>query len=449
MNKNLNPVKQGIFNQMTIVTKLLKVSACVPILIIAACSSDGNGGNKPVISNNINTNKQVGLLLPLTGRNGTLGNNMVQAAKLALNDPSAPKLDVFDTEQTGGAAEAARKAIAAGDGIILGPLTATNTTEVASVTTSQNIPVIAYTSDVSLAGSNVWAFGVTPEQQVLTMVRAAKNEGRTKFAALLPENPMGKAMGAALTKACSDLGLSQPLITYHTASKDDIIQQLKILSNYDTRLQAAQNNPGAQNTTKVTTDSAANNSDGNLLDELAPSEAKSTDTTKDTKNLTLGAPPFDALLLSDTGLQLQSVIDALSETQVSSTKVRIMGPGLWGAFASKLGKLQGAWYASPDPQKRKLFVQQYKVKYGVAPKPLADLAYDTAALANSLSKIGGYTNQNLTRTEGFDGVDGLFVLQPDGHVKRDLQIFQIQPSGGGRLISTPSVIKSTANSTNS
>lgn len=447
MNKNLNPVKQGIFNQMDIVSKLLKVSACVPILIIAACSSDGNGSNKPIVSNNENTNKQIGLLLPLSGRNGPLGTNMMQAAKLALSDSSAPKLDVFDTEQAGGAAEAARKAIAAGDGIILGPLTATNTTEVASVTSSQNVPVIAYTSDVSVVGPNVWAFGVTPEQQVLTMVRAAKNEGRTKFAALLPENPMGKAMGAALTKACADLGLVAPIITYHTTSKDDITQQLKTLSNYDARVQAAKSNPASQNVSKSSTDTA--NNDSNLLDELAPSEAKSADGTKAVQNLALGAPPFDALLLSDTGLQLQSVIDALGETQVSSDKVRIMGPGLWGAFASKLGKLQGAWYASPDPQKRKVFAQQYRVKYGVTPKPLADLTYDTAALANSLSKIGGYTTQNLTRADGFDGVDGLFVLQPDGHVKRDLQIFQIQPSGGGKIISTPSVIKPAVGSTNS
>ncbi|CAI3941608.1 MULTISPECIES: penicillin-binding protein activator [Commensalibacter] len=447
MNKSLNPVKQGIFNQMDIVSKLLKLSACVPILIIAACSSDGNGGNKPVISNSENTNKQIGLLLPLSGRNGPLGTNMMQAAKLALSDPTAPKLDVFDTEQAGGAAEAARKAIAAGDGIILGPLTATNTTEVASVTASQNVPVIAYTSDVSVAGPNVWAFGVTPEQQVLTMVRAAKNEGRTKFAALLPENPMGKAMGAALTKACADLGLMVPTITYHTASKDDITQQLKNLSNYDARVQAAKSNPASQNISKTPTDTASN--DSNLLDELAPSEAKPTDGAKAVEKINLGAPPFDALLLSDTGLQLQSVIDALGETQVSSDKVRIMGPGLWGAFASKLGKLQGAWYASPDPQKRKFFAQQYRVKYGVTPKPLADLTYDTAALANSLSKIGGYTTKNLTRADGFDGVDGLFVLQPDGHVKRDLQIFQIQPSGGGKIISTPSVIKPAAGSTNS
>lgn len=433
---------------MSLITKLLKASACVPIVIIAACSSDGNGGNKPVISNNANTNKQIGLLLPLSGRNGALGTNMMQAAKLALSDPSAPKVDIFDTEQVGGAAEAARKAVAAGDGIILGPLTASHTTEVASVTTAQNIPVIAYTSDVSVASSNVWAFGVTPEQQVITMVRAAKNEGKTKFAALLPENPMGKAMGAALIRACADLGLTQPTIMYHTAAKEDITQQLKTLSNYDARVQTAQSGPASQNTDKPAAEAASNN-DGNLLDELAPSEAKATSAKKDTQKLALGAPPFDALLLADTGLQLQSVIDALGETQISSTQVRIMGPGLWGAFASKLGKLQGAWYASPDPQKRRVFAEQYRVKYGVTPKPLADLAYDTAALANSLSKIGGYTTQNLTRTDGFDGVDGFFLLQPDGHVKRDLQIFQIQPSGGGKMISTPSVIKPATSSSHS
>ncbi|CAI3940878.1 ABC-type branched-chain amino acid transport system [Commensalibacter communis] len=447
MSKNINPLqKKGISRQASIVTKLLKASVCVPVLIIAACSSDGNGSSNPVISANNNPKKQVGLLLPLSGRNGALGNNMMQAAKLALSDPSAPKLDVFDTEQAGGAAEAARKAVAAGDGIILGPLTATNTTEVASVTTASNVPVVAYTSDVSVAGPNVWAFGVTPEQQVLTMVRAAKNEGKTKFAALLPENPMGKAMGNALIKACADLGLSQPVIVYHTASKEDITQQLKTLSNFDARVQDAKMNPTSPAAVKPS--STGDSNDGNLLDELAPTETTSSTPKNDAKNLALGNPPFDALLLADTGLQLQSVIDALDETQVSSTKVRIMGPGLWGAFASKLGKLQGAWYASPDPQKRATFAQQYRAKYGVAPKPLADLTYDTAALTNSLSKIGGYTSQNLMRADGFDGVDGLFVLQADGHVKRDLQIFQIQRSGGAKVISTPSVVKPAINSTN-
>lgn len=448
MSKNPNPLQQGIVRQTSIVKRLLKASVCVPVLIIAACSSNGNNSsNNPVVSANDNPKKQVGLLLPLSGRNGVLGNNMMQAAKMALGDPSAPKLDVFDTEQAGGAAEAARKAVAAGDGIILGPLTATNTTEVASVTSASNVPVIAYTSDVSVAGPNLWAFGVTPEQQVLTMVRAAKNEGKTKFAALLPENPMGKAMGSALTRACADLGLAQPMIAYHTASKDDITQQLKTLSNYDARVQAAQNNPASQNTAKPSTDDSNSNNDGNLLDELAPSGSAASTPKDDTKNLALGDAPFDALLLADTGLQLQSVIDALDETQVSSTKVRIMGPGLWSAFASKLGKLQGAWYASPNPQKRQGFVQQYRAKYGVAPKPLADLTYDTAALANSLSKIGGYTSQNLMRTDGFDGVDGLFILQADGHVKRDLQIFQIQPSGGAKMITTPSVVKPTTTTT--
>ncbi|MDI2091261.1 penicillin-binding protein activator [Commensalibacter oyaizuii] len=446
--KKPNPVKQMISCHSTIMANLLKVGVCVPVLLLAACNSGSeNHGLLVSDTTQTNPNKQVGLLLPLSGRNGNLGNNMLKAAQLALSDPSAPPLNIYDTEQVGGAAEAARRAVAAKDGIILGPLTARQTSEVASVTTSSNIPVIAYTSDVAASGPNVWAFGITPEQQVLTMVRAAKNQGKTKFAALLPDNPMGRAMAGGLTKACADLGLMQPTIVYHSADSNDIVQKLKALSNYDARLQDAKNNPEAiSKADNTATTAQENTNDDNLLDELAPSGNTA---KKSSQKLVLGAPPFDALVLADTGLQLQSVINALGETQIASPQVQIMGPGLWGAFASKLGKLQGAWYAAPNPTKRQGFVRQYTAKYGQAPKPLADLTYDTAALANSLSKVGGYTSSNLTRADGFDGVDGLFVLKPDGHVQRDLQIFQIQPTGGGKMITTPSTVMSTGTKTNS
>lgn len=427
--------KQSLSEYATIIKKLLSVSVCVPVAMVAACSSNSN--NPTTSANHLQDNqkKQVGVLLPLTGRNGVLGNNMLKATRLAMSDPSSPKLDIHDTAQSGGAAEAARKAIEAGDGIILGPLTANDTIAVMTANNINITPVISYTSDVTMAGDNIWVFGITPEQQVLTLVRAAKNEGKTKFAALLPDNAFGRAMADGLTKACSDLGLMQPTIMYHTAvDGSDILDKLKILSDFDNRVKSAVPDSASATTSATTADQTDANGD-NLLNELIPSGATAQKT--DTSQLKLAPPPFDALLLSDTGVQLQSVMNAMKETQVLSLQVQVMGPGLWAAFASKLGALHGAWYAAPNPQQRQEFVRQYMAKYGQVPKPLSDLAYDSAALANALSKRGGYTSDNLLRPEGFDGVDGLFILKPDGHVQRNLQIFQLQPTGGGKIITLP------------
>ena len=111
-----------------------------------------------------------------------------------------------------------------------------------------------------------------------------------------------------------------------------------------------------------------------------------------------------------------------------------MGPELWGAFATKLGALPGAWFAAPDAQDRLGFAQRYEAKFGQPPKLLSDISYDTAALARSLARSGGYSTDALTRSDGFAGVDGVFTLQPDGHVRRGLAIFQIQPGGGATIV---------------
>ena len=319
MIEQKKPFLQNCLRMNSFITNLLKVT--IPVCLLAACSSNHSDNHTPIttpIQNlQLAPKKQIGLLLPLTGRNGNLGNNMLKAAQLAIHEPNA--LDIHDTAQIGGASAAAHKAIEAGDGIILGPLTAKDTTEVASVTNIANIPVLSYSSNASIASSNVWIFGITQNQQIETMVKAAKSEGRTKFAAFLPDNSFGRAMADGLMKSCSDLGLMQPIIVYHSDSSSNITQKLKILSNFDERMELAKNNP--QNQSKTTdssgTDKLQENGDS-LQNELIPSKS--------------------------------------------------------------------------------------------------------------------------TRSDGFNGIDGFFALQPDGSVKRDLQIFEIQSTGGGKMISTTSSV---------
>ena len=70
------------------------------------------------------TRRKVAVLLPLTGPNAALGQDLLRAVQLALG-PSGPQPDVQDTGGTPtGATAAAQAAIAAGDAVIVGPLTA-------------------------------------------------------------------------------------------------------------------------------------------------------------------------------------------------------------------------------------------------------------------------------------------------------------------------------------
>ena len=397
----------------------------LPVLLLSACGTGpfsgldlGSGtaapppyAPPPSSTGRAPTSTKVGVLLPLSGGNAPLGQDMLNAARLALSQPGSPALDPHDTAID--AAAAAQSAIADGDGILLGPLTSSNTAAASPLARAANVPMLAFTSDVTRAQPGVWVLGETPEQQVRRLVFAAKAEGRSRFAALLPANALGSAMAASLTQACADAGLPPPTVVQHDESMGSINSTMRSLSDFADRRGAIEQKIKQD---KASTDPAAQAEADDLAREPIP------------------PPPFDALLLGDTGVQLQEMIAVLRYYDVSTSQVRIMGPGLWSAFASKLGTLAGAWFAAPDSKDRIGFAERYQAKFGEPPKPLADTSYDAAALAGSLASAGGYSIDGLTRPDGFAGVDGVFALLPDGHVRRGLAVFQIQPGGGAAIV---------------
>ncbi|NHN88553.1 penicillin-binding protein activator [Acetobacter conturbans] len=430
----------------------------VALLALAACSSGGTGAPGTAANGGPATGaRNVGLLLPLSGANGALGNEMVVAAKLALAKQSGtvapPQVDVHDTSGATGTTGAMQAAIAAGDGIVLGPLTSADTGLIAPQAIQAGVPVVAFTSDLAQARSGVWVFGITPQQQVARLVEAARIEGRRQFAAFLPDTPLGRAMGDALIRSCQNMGLATPQVVYHQTSSEAIRSELATLSAYDSRSATASGQatgPAPDLPADLAAALSSASKASTAADAQSPTDPKavpppstsaaSPASTSTTTTPTLSAPPFDALLLGDTGLALKDVIDALKANQVRSTQVRLMGPGLWAAFAGKLGGIAGAWYAAPDPAARTAFVQQFAAQNHRVPKPLADLAYDAGTLAGSVyaaSGGNGYPTDIMTRKEGFSGVDGAFTLSEDGRTIRKLGIFEIQSGGGTRIITTP------------
>ena len=67
------------------------------------------------------------------------------------------------------------------------------------------------------------------------------------------------------------------------------------------------------------------------------------------------------------------------------------------------------------------------------PPPLADLAFDAAAIARVLTGRG-YSVGALTQPNGLAGVDGWLALQPDGEVRRGLAVFQIGRGGAAQMV---------------
>ena len=143
-------------------------------------------------------------------------------------------------------------------------------------------------------------------------------------------------------------------------------------------------------------------------------------------------PNFDGLLMADAGDALPQIASMMSYYDLDRGSVQIYGPALWSDPASQSGNFPGALFAAPDPATRLDFVQAYTAKFDGPPSPVADLAADAAAIARLLAAGSGYSIGELTRPEGYAGVDGPMALLADGQVRRGLAVFRVQ-RGGAQL----------------
>jgi hypothetical protein len=357
----------------------------------------------------------VAILLPLSGPRAELAQSLLKGAQLALAGPGAPALDVRDTGGTPqGAATAAQAAIAGGAGLILGPLTSAETAAVAPVAGKAGIAVLAFTNDPAQGRPGVWPLGITPRQQVTRLVEAARSQGKSQFAALLPETDFGNAMAVALQEATATAGLPPPRIRQHGSGMAAINSATRDLSDYASR--------GGAVDARIRAARASRDAEGRRqAAELAQQRGA------------VAPPPFDALLLADVGEPLAEIASLLPYYDIRSSAVRILGPALWATPSSGSGAFPGAWYAAPDPAARAGFNDAFTAKFGTPAPAIADLAFDAASIARVLAQNGGFSTAALTQPGGFAGTDGLMALQPDGRVRRGLAVFEIQ-RGGPQLI---------------
>src|SRR5207244_2169918 len=145
---------------------------------------------------------------PPSGNNAALGQGLLQAAQMALFDvgDSDVALIVRDTEATGGAGAAARSALNEGAQLILGPVYAPATKEVAPIAQAAGVSVISFSTDREAAGSGAFIMGVLPQIQVDRVVGYAGSQGIHRYAALAPSSPYGRQMADALQAAAARFG---------------------------------------------------------------------------------------------------------------------------------------------------------------------------------------------------------------------------------------------------
>ena len=325
---------------------------------------------------------RVGIILPFTsGSSGTraLAASMLKAAEMAMFDSGNQDILLMTADEGSGGATAAKAAdqlLSQGAEVIVGPLFGPSVAAVAPIARDRGVPVLAFSTEKSVAGNGAYLLSFLPQIEVRRVVSYAADNGHRQFAALLPESPYGEVTGSAFNDAVS-------------ANKGKVVDVEHFAANAG--------------------------------DVAEPSDAV----------VKSGA---DAVLIAQGGVMLRALAPTLSFHGASRDKVKLLGTGLWADDPSleREASLEGSWYAAPAPNADEQFVTKYRNTYGAAPASLASLAYDAVSLVALLAEGTPYhrfTQAALMDPNGFAGVNGIFRFSADGTSERGLAVMEITPTG--------------------
>ena len=344
---------------------------------------------------------KVGLLLPLTGpgQAGLVAETMRKAAELAITDLNAPHVSLIvrdDKATPEGADAAAREVIAAGSEVILGPLFAKSVQAAATAARPSNVPVVAFSNDRQVAGGGVSLVSFLAEPEVNRVVAYAASQGKTRIAALIPDDVYGRIVEAALRQSVAREGGRVVALETYPAQASGMVANGML--DAVTRLRDAM------------------------------------------RGIEDHGEPVQALFVAGGEESLAVLSPQIRQSLIDTQRIQVLGTGaLDYANAGRDPVLLGAWFAAPDPKGWKDFSAKYARAYGHAPPRIASLAYDAVGLAVALSlgpDGGRYSAAQLTRPSGFAGVDGHFRLTSDGLADRALAVLEVQ-SFGAKVIDPP------------
>ncbi len=327
---------------------------------------------------------KIGLILPLsaTGNAGLAAQSMKNAAEMALAEFNSPNVQLLVKDDGGnpqGAQLAAQQAIDEGAELILGPLFAQSVGAAAQPARARGVPIIAFSTDANVAARGVYLLSFLPESDVDRMVDYAVANGKSSFAALLPDSAYGSVVEAAFKQA---------------------------LARKNARIVA--------------------------LERYPPDKLKMQDPVK---IVAQAASRADAIYIPDGGDVTPLVVQSLAANGVTSKRIQFMGSTLWGddpRIPAEAG-LQGAWYPAPNAEGFRSFANRYRARYGQDPVRTATLSYDAVALVAALVKTQGpqrFSEEVLTNPSGFAGIDGIFRFKTDGTNARGLAVLRVTPTGG-------------------
>ena len=357
------------------------------------------------------------VLLPLSGEFAKQGNGLKNATMMALDDinDSHLVLQYYDTKGTPeGASVAITNALNQDAQLIIGPMLSSSVQTITPSAKSHGVPVIAFTSTSDVLQDGIYTMGLLLDEQVDRVMTYSAQQGRSRFALLIPDNATGISTVKAALKSAAKNNVDVTTIAFYKPGTTDFTDLLRQMTRYDTRRAQLK-----QEEKKYAVAAAGGNAEAiRMMNKLKKLDS-------------YGDIGFDTVLIPDAGASLKSAIAMFGYYDVFAPEVKFIGTSIWdGTPLNNESTMRGSWYPTLAKQNSAYFVNKYTQLFGEKPSSLYAFGYDAVALAEAISRNGtDNLEAKITNPEGYLGVNGVFRFFENGSNQHSLDIKEIRNNG--------------------
>ena len=346
---------------------------------------------------------KIGLLVPLTGENKEIGQQIIKSTRIALKDINSDKLEIYPKDTGSDPNITIKSALdlrKIGVKIIIGPVFYESLSYLDEI---KDVTFVSFTNKTLNLPDNIISGGINATSQLNAIKKFIKLNDVKKTIFLTPKLDYEIEVKKAIK-------LSKIKIRDHFIYDKDPVKltaQIEKITKYKIRKQ-------------------------NLLDEIK--RVKNSDLIDKEKQLeklkkkyTIGNVNFDSVIIADFDESLKSVITSFLYTDVSPKKKTIITFNQW--FDKSLlneKTLQPIYYPSINKKNLEKFENKYYDEFNEYPNYLALLSYDLIGLVYYLSLNVDLNDINklFKKKNSFKGKIGIFDIK-DNKINHRLNFYQV------------------------
>ena len=347
---------------------------------------------------------KIGLLVPVTGDNKELGQQIIKSTRIALKDIGSDQIEIYLKDTNSNPNKTIRSAIELseiGVKIVIGPIFYKNLIYLDEV---EDVTFLSLTNKTLGLPKNVISAGINATSQLNTIKKFIELNKIKKTIFLTPKVDYELEIKKAINQ-------SKIKVYKHYVYDTDptkLTAQIEKITNYKIRKQ-------------------------NLADEIKRVEnSELVDKDKQIKKLrkkhTIGNVNFDSVIISDFNESLKSVITSLLYTDVSPKNKHIISFNQWfdeSVLSEEI--IQPIYYPSINKKNLKNFENKFKKEFQEKTNFLSLLSYDLVGLIYYLSLENDLTDINklFKKKNSFKGKIGIFDIE-NNKINHRLNFYKIE-----------------------